>query len=90
MTQGSTFFSLEKVQKAIDYIEENLLSDISPDMVASYFFVSVPTLATAFKVVCGMTITEYVRNRRLSLAGEELRDSGSSIIALAYRWHPSS
>lgn len=86
MAQGCMSFSLEKVQAAIDYIEENLLTDITPDKIAAHFFVSVPTLATAFKVVCGMTIMEYVRNRRLSLAGEELRDSDSSIISLAYKY----
>lgn len=86
MLQKGTSFSPEKVQEAIDYIEENLLSDITPGQVAAHFFVSVPTLTTAFKVVCGMTVTEYVRNRRLSLAGEELRDSDSSIIALAYKY----
>ena len=84
--QECTGYSLGKVQETIDYIEENLLSDLTPDKIAAHFFVSVPTLTTAFKVVCGMTITEYVRNRRLSLAGEELCNSDSSIIELAYKY----
>lgn len=84
--QEGTVFSREKVQAAIDYIEENLLSDITPDKIAAYFFVSVPTLTTVFKVVCGITVMEYVRNRRLSLAGEELCNSDSSIIELAYKY----
>lgn len=83
--QEGTGFSLGKVQEVIDYIEENLLSDITPDKIATHFFVSVTTLTTVFKVVCGMTVMEYVRNRRLSIAGEDLRDSDSSIITLAYK-----
>lgn len=86
MLQKGASFSLEKVQEVIDYIEENLLMDIAPDKIAAHFFVSIPTLTMVFKVVCGMTIMEYVRNRRLSLAGEELRDSDSSIISLAYKY----
>lgn len=84
--QENTNFSLGKVQEAIDYIEGNLLSDITPDKIAAHFYVSVPTLTTVFKVACGMTVMEYVRNRRLSLAGEELCNSDSSIIALAYKY----
>lgn len=86
MAQDGMSFSLEKVQAAIDYIEENLLSELTPDKIAAHFFVSAPTLTTVFKVVCGMTIMEYVRNRRLSLAGEELCNSDSSIITLAYKY----
>ncbi len=86
MAQKEISFSLGNVQEAIDYVEENLLSELTPDKIAEHFFVSVPVLAMTFKIACGMTIMEYVRNRRLSLAGEELCNTDSSIIELAYKY----
>jgi len=86
MAQKEISFSLGNVQESIDYIEENLLSELTPDKIAAHFFVSVPVLAMTFKIACGMTVMEYVRNRRLSLAGEELSNTGSSIISLAYKY----
>lgn len=86
MAQREISFSLGRVQESIDYIEENLLSELTPDKIAAHFFVSVPVLAMSFKIACGMTVMEYVRNRRLSLAGEELSNTGSSIIELAYKY----
>lgn len=47
---------------------------------------SVSALNNILKIVCGMTIMEYIRNRRLSLAGEELMISNIHIIDLALKF----
>lgn len=78
--------SLSLVQDVIDYLEENMLQEVTLGEVAAHFYVSASSLAMAFKMACGMTMMEYVRNRRLSLAGEELASSGISIIQLAFRY----
>lgn len=64
--------SIDMVQKIIDYIEDNILEMVAPNNIAEHFYLSISTLNNLFKIVCGMTIMEYVRNRRLSLAGKEL------------------
>lgn len=79
-------FSFGHVQGIIDYIEENLLEVLSPAIIASHFFVSVSALASLFKNCCGMTVMEYIRNRRLTLAAEELSSSNIPIIDLAYKY----
>jgi len=74
--------SIDTVQKIIDYIEDNILKIVTPNSIAEQFFLSVSTLNNLFKIVCNMTIMEYVRSRRLSLAGKELMISNIPIIGL--------
>ncbi len=82
----TTAFSLSMLQQVIDYIEKNLFEPLTPAMIAAHFYISVPTLSSLFKIVCGMTMMEYIRNRRLTLAAEELSVSNIPIIELAYKY----
>lgn len=78
--------SLKLVQEIIYYIEEHLLERISPNEIADQFYLSDSSLNTLFSTTTDMTITEYIRNRRLSLAGEELLISQTLIIDLSYKY----
>ena len=78
--------SMNTVQLIINYIEDNLLERLTPGIIAKHFYLSVTTLNNLFKIVCDMTIMEYIRNRRLSLAGYELLISNIHIIDLAYKY----
>ena len=86
MKPENDVFSLSAIQKVIDYIEDNLTENITLTDIAAHFYVSVSFLSLIFKTVCGMTIMEYIRNRRLTLAGEELSTSNIRIIDLAYKY----
>ena len=86
MTQEANNISLAMLQEVIDYIEDNLLQEMTPGIIAGQFYVSVSTLSSLFKIICGMTIMEYIRNRRLTLAAEELATSNVHIIDLAYKY----
>lgn len=79
-------FSLSMLQQVINYIEKNLFEELTPAIIAAHFYISVSTLSSLFKIVCGMTIMEYIRNRRLTLAAEELSVSNIPIIELAYKY----
>lgn len=79
-------FSLSMLQHVIDYVEEHLLEELTPASIAAHFYVSVSTLTSLFRMGCGMTIMEYIRNRRLTLAAGELSASGIPIIELAYKY----
>lgn len=76
------------LQKAIDYIEEHLLEEIDYDVIAAQSFSSVYHFQRIFSILCGFTIGEYIRLRRLSLAGAELAASEIRVIdaALKYRY----
>lgn len=77
--------TIDMVQNIIDYIEDNLFEVLTPNNIAEQFYLSVSTLTSLYKIVCNMTIMEYVRNRRLSLAGKELMISNIHIIDLAFK-----
>lgn len=79
-------FSLSMLQKVIAYIEKNLFEELTPAVIATHFFISESTLSSLFKIVCEMTIMEYIRNRRLTLAAKELTESNVPIIELAYKY----
>lgn len=82
----TNIFSLSTFQQVIDYIEKNLLGELTPAIIASHFYISTSTLSSLFKIVCGMPVMEYVRNRRLTLAAEELPFSNLPMIELAYKY----
>ena len=84
--KDTAVFSLSMLQQVIDYIESNLFSELTPAVIASQFYISESTLSSLFKIVCNMTVMEYIRNRRLTLAAEELAKSNIPIIELAYNY----
>ena len=73
------------LQKAIDYIEDNLTETIDYEMVAARSFSSSYHFQRVFSILCGFTIGEYIRNRRLSLAGTELATSDAKVIDVALK-----
>ena len=74
------------LQKAIDYIEDNLTETIDYEMVAAQSFSSSYHFQRVFSILCGFTIGEYIRNRRLSLAGAELAASDVKVIDVALKY----
>ncbi len=70
------------LQKAINYIGDNLIETIDYEMVAARSFKSSCHFQRVFNILCGFTIGEYVRNRRLSLAGTKLAASDVKVIAV--------
>lgn len=74
------------VQKAIDYIEEHLTETIDYETVAAQSFSSGYHFQRVFSILCGFTIGEYIRSRRLSLAGAELAASGAKVLDVALKY----
>jgi AraC family transcriptional regulator len=74
------------IQKAIDYMEEHLLEKINYEDVARQVHMSSYNFHRTFSLMAGLTANEYIRNRRLSLAGQELQLTGIKIIDAAYKY----
>ncbi len=74
------------MQKAIDYIEDNLTKVIDYDTVAAQSFSSSYHFQRVFSILCGFTMGEYIRNRRLSLAGTELATGTAKVIDVALKY----
>lgn len=74
---------LESIEEAIGYIESHLKDDFSIEDVASHVYMSSGYFQKAFSMLCGFTVGEYIRNRRLAEAGMELLSSNEKIINIA-------
>ena len=77
---------IQSLMKAVQYIENNLSNDICVDEVSGQAYASSSHFQLIFHVVTGMTVGEYIRNRRLSLAAQDLLQPTSRIIDVAMRY----
>ena len=76
---------LKKLNAAMDYIEAHLEEDFRLEEVAAGVGISDLSFRQLFYALTGMTLQEYVKNRRLSEAsGALLR--GCSVTDTAYRY----
>jgi AraC family transcriptional regulator len=74
----------------INYIEENLRNDISYEEAAKMMGVSVFHFQRLFSFLTGIPIAEYIRYRRMTLAGFDIQKSNEKIIDIALRYHYES
>ena len=73
------------VARALDYIEHNALGGIGTAEIAKALHVNKHYLCHAFKNKTGITLTEYILNKRLGTANELLSDRKLSIGEIAAR-----
>ncbi len=74
------------MQKSIDYMEEHILEDMDYEVIAAQSFSSSYHFQRVFSIVFGMSIGEYLRRRRLSLAGAELSSGNIKVIDAALKY----
>lgn len=74
------------MQKAIDYMEDHLTETIDYDVVAAQSYSSSYHFQRVFSILCGFTVGEYIRNRRLTLAGAELAVGDAKVIDVALKY----
>ncbi|MFF2480983.1 effector binding domain-containing protein [Paenibacillus sp. NPDC058071] len=75
--------SLRLLRQAIDYVEEHLHTNIEIDDIAKAAMSSKYHFQRMFHTLTGFTVTEYIRNRRLTLAAEKLVGTDSKVIDIA-------
>lgn len=63
---------ITEISKAIDYIEEHITEPTDYARAAKEACSSPFNFQRVFALLCGYTLGDYVRMRRLTLAGEEL------------------
>ncbi len=76
----------EGIQSAVDYIEENLTEELDIGDIAAKAYVSPFHFQRIFSVLCGMTVGDYIRCRRLTLAAQELSSSDIKVIDAAVKY----
>ena len=76
---------IEGIQSAIDYIEAHLCEKIDYGKAAGAACSSSYHFQRVFGIMCGITLGEYIRRRRLTLAGKELTE-GRKVTEVALKY----
>jgi len=76
---------LDSMNNAIDYIEDNITEKLDIEKVAKIALSSTFHFQRMYHMITGVTISEYIRRRRLTLAAQDII-SGEKIINVAYRY----
>lgn len=77
---------LSSLSNAVDYIERNLCDEIDMSQIARASALNEYELNNLFHSLTGMTIKEYIRKRRLTLAALDLQTSKQRIIDVALKY----
>jgi len=81
---------LKRMTEVIDYIEAHITEDIDYTDVARIVCCGVYQFGRIFSYVVGVSLAEYIRNRRLSLAALELQTGNAKVLDTALKYGYSS
>ena len=81
---------LKNMNGAIKFIEENLTNEIDFKEVARIAYCSEYHFKRMFSFLAGISLSEYIRRRRLTLAAFELKDNNMKVIDIAIKYGYSS
>lgn len=76
----------ERMNCAVEYIENNLGDDIDLEMIAKITCQSVTSFQRTFSIVTEMPVFEYIRRRRMSLAALDLQNNNAKVIDTALKY----
>ncbi|EGA90544.1 AraC/XylS family transcriptional regulator [Planococcus donghaensis MPA1U2] len=77
---------LESMQQAIDFIDEHLEEPITLEQIAARANVSMFHFQRTFSILTDMSVGEYIRGRRLTLAAHELVSTNKKIIDISFKY----
>jgi AraC family transcriptional regulator len=86
LSGGDNVDWISDIQNTIDYIEDNLESELDIDFLAARIYSSSFHFQRIFAILCDCTVGEYIRNRKLTAAGYELKNSDANILDLAVKY----
>ena len=74
------------IQRALDYTEAHLTGEVDYEEAAREACSSAFHFQRMFTMLCGFTLGDYIRMRRLALAAEDLIRADDKVIDIAYRY----
>lgn len=77
---------MQRIQQAIRYMEEHILENITYADAAKSVHMSGHSFHRTFRFITGITPAEYIRSRRLSLAGQELQETDISVLEVSLKY----
>ena len=82
--------NIENLNQMIEYIDQNLTEKIDYNQLAKIVGLSTQQFQRIFNYLTDMSVSEYIRKRRLSMAYEELKNTDSKVIDIAYKYQYES
>lgn len=76
----------KQLNKVIDYIDDNLQAEISYDTIAEIACCSLYNFQRMFSYLAQISLSEYIRNRRLTLAAFDIIKGNGRIVDIALRY----
>ena len=77
---------IEGFQESIDFMEQNLTEELDIEDIAAKAALSSFYYQRIFGALCGMTVGEYIRARRMTLAAQELNGKDVKVIDVAAKY----
>ncbi|MBN2439932.1 MAG: AraC family transcriptional regulator [Spirochaetales bacterium] len=77
---------IDRMNSAVKYIEDNILENPDPQEAAQKANSSTYHFQRMFHMLAGYSFGEYIRNRRLSLAAQDLLTSSLKIIDISFKY----
>lgn len=77
---------MKGIQQAVDYVEAHITEPIDYEEAAKQAYSSSFHFQRVFSILCGYTLGDYIRMRRLTLAGNELVSSEIRVIDAALKY----
>lgn len=74
------------IGNSIQYMEDHITENITVEDVAKEVGVSSFYFQKGFAMLCGYSVSEYIRNRRMALAGNDLQVTEEKIIDIAMKY----
>lgn len=77
---------IKRLNKSIDYLEENICEELEIEEIARISCLSKFHFQRMFHLLSGYTIAEYIRKRRLTLAAQELATDDLKVIDVGIKY----
>jgi len=77
---------IKRLNAAMEHIESGLCAELDLDKASGIAGLTADGLKRFFSYMAGLTLNEYIRKRRLSVAALELKDSNECIVDIAVKY----
>ena len=77
---------IEGIQESIDFMEQNMTEALEIEAIAGKAALSPFYYQRIFGALCGMTVGDYIRTRRMTLAAQELSRKDARVIDVAMKY----
>ena len=78
--------SFDRLNRAISYIENNLSGEVDYNEISKITLSPISSFQRFFNLTAGMSLSEYIRRRKLSCAASEILKTDNKIIDIAMKY----